>query len=322
MSVPATKVGSNQHEVTRERPRVSRESVKLPFGPEFTAEPLLTAKEEVQLALLIQQGKNAASKLETDSSLTPQARRALAGNVRDGQAARDRFIRANTRLAMHIAKKFTGHGIEFVDLVQYGMLGIMRALDKYDPARGCRFSTYATKWVLATVGRAAGQGRHIKIPEERQIAMRKVERERLRLLEERGCEPTNAQLAANLGMTEKVVRDLRNTVADPISLHLKVGDFGHELMDLVADSGAANPQDELCKTVVAEQLNAALNHLNEPERQVLAARYGFEDGKQKTANQVSRALGTPLRQVLQVEESAMAKLRHPSHSGLRDSLAA
>lgn len=282
----------------------------------------MTAEEEFSLARIIRSGKEAAATLAASKRIGVKRRALLEAEIRSGKLAQERFVRANTRLAIYTARKYSNRGMEPNDLVQEGVLGIIHALGKYDPDLGYRFSTYAIPWIKQYMGRAvANQARLIRIPEHRLTEISKVAAARQMLADKLGEDPTDAQIAEALGMNEEKINELSLYALDPISLHLPAGEDGEsELGDLIADEEASNPVSEALSMDLASQIRIALSHLSEKETQVLSIRYGMGSGSVATLEQTSQKLGISRERARQLESRAIAKLRHPGHSHLRDYL--
>ena len=289
---------------------------------------LLTAEDEVRLARSIEAGLFAEERLcaaqragegETD----PFLRRDLQTIVREGQRSKEHLVAANLRLVVSVAKRYAGRGLPLLDLIQEGNLGLIRAVEKFDYARGYKFSTYASWWIRQSVSRAlADQGRTIRVPVHMAESINRVLRAQRTLAQELGREPTPEEIGAHVQVTpERVVEALR-TAVEPISLHLAVGeDGGSELGDLIEDCEAAAPIDAVCAGLLTDHLEAVLQCLGERERAVVRLRYGLADGEVHTLEEVGRQFGVTRERVRQIEAKTLAKLRQPTYAlQLRDYL--
>ena len=276
------------------------------------AVPLLTAQEEDELGELVRLGREAAATLEGDAELTVAERRRLIAAVRNGATAKDKFVRANLRLVVWVARRYRSASLPLADLVQEGNLGLMRAVDSFDSRKGFTFSTYATWWIRQRIGRAlADTSRTIRVPGHVAEALTVLGRISAELLEQLGREPTPAELATASGFTiERVVAALR-AEPDLVSLSVGVGEDGTELLDLLADPGAVVPEDAAVIAVESAALRLSLERLRERERQVLELRYGFEDGSPRTLEEVGKRFAVTRERARQIEAKALTKLRHP-----------
>ena len=289
---------------------------------EIGAYPLLDAADEVMLAVAIENGMEAARILEATNrkDLSPKRRLELQNAVVAGQEARRRFIQANLRLVVSIAKRYNTSGLSLLDLVQEGNLGLMRAVEKFDHRRSCKFSTYATWWIRQAIVRAiADKGRTIRVPVHMLDTTRKVAKTSGRLLERHGRPPTAAEIANELELTEQAVLDALNVIQDPVSLQAPVrpdqdhGNTHTELADLIQDDTAEAPFDRVADTLANEQLHRALTALTEREQQVLDMRFGLTTGTQPhTLEDVGRTFRLTRERIRQIEAKAMSKLRHPA----------
>ncbi len=273
--------------------------------------PLLTAAEEVSLARAVEAGLLAEERLATVNG-DAELRADLGEVVRLGSAARGRLIESNLRLVVSVAKRYVGRGMPMLDLVQEGNLGLIRAVEKFDYARGFKFSTYATWWIRQAISRAlADQGRVIRMPVHVVETMNKVLRTQRRLAQETGLEPSPAEVASATGLDEARVLDLLSLAPEPVSLHARVGETDDsELGDLIEDSDAPAPAEQAAEALLSGHLDDVLGSLNARERDVVRLRYGLVDGEQHTLEEVGRAFGVTRERVRQIEAKSLAKLRH------------
>ena len=275
--------------------------------------PLLSAEQEVDLARRVEAGLFAAERLAlAGDELDPQLRADLEALALDGRRAKSLLIEANLRLVVSIAKRYAGRGLPFLDLVQEGNLGLIRAVEKFDYTRGYKFSTYASWWIRQAISRAiADQGRTIRIPVHMVEAINRVLRVTRRLVQELGREPSAEEVALAAQLPVERVEEIRRFGVEPISLHLSVGEEdGTELGDLIEDCDAADPLDTAAYGLLQHQLDEVLASLGERERQVVRLRYGLTDGEQHTLEEVGRAFGVTRERVRQIEAKSLAKLRH------------
>ncbi|AYF74795.1 RNA polymerase sigma factor [Nocardia yunnanensis] len=282
--------------------------------------PLLSAAEEVDLAVRIEVGLYAAEKLRAESfeGLTVARRRDLTWVVNDGIAAKDHLLEANLRLVVSIAKRYTGRGMAFLDLIQEGNLGLVRAVEKFDYSRGFKFSTYATWWIRQAISRAmADQSRTIRIPVHMVEIINKLGRVQRELFQQLGREATVDELAAELGVTPARVLEIRQIAREPISLDQTFGDDGTtDFGDLIEDSEAIVAVEAVAFTLLQEQLRAVLDTLSERESGVMRLRYGLDDGQPRTLDDIGKIYGVTRERIRQIESKTMSKLRHPSRSQL------
>jgi RNA polymerase primary sigma factor len=285
---------------------------------------LLNAEQEVDLALRIEAGLYAEHKLaEERDSLDPQTRKELRWVIHDGKRAKNHLLEANLRLVVSLAKRYTGRGMLFLDLIQEGNLGLIRAVEKFDYTKGFKFSTYATWWIRQAITRAmADQARTIRIPVHMVEVINKLARVQRQMLQDLGREPTPEELANELDMTPEKVVEVQKYGREPISLHTPLGEDGDsEFGDLIEDSEAVVPADAVSFTLLQEQLHSVLDTLSEREAGVVAMRFGLTDGQPKTLDEIGKVYGVTRERIRQIESKTMSKLRHPSRSQvLRDYL--
>jgi RNA polymerase primary sigma factor len=286
--------------------------------------PLLNAEQEVELAKRIEAGLFAEEKLaETSSSLRPETRLDLEWIADDGRRAKNHLLEANLRLVVSLAKRYTGRGMLFLDLIQEGNLGLIRAVEKFDYTKGYKFSTYATWWIRQAITRAmADQARTIRIPVHMVEVINKLARVQRQMLQDLGREPTPEELAAELDMTPEKVIEVQKYGREPISLHTPLGEDGDsEFGDLIEDSEAIQPGEAVSFTLLQEQLHSVLDTLSEREAGVVSMRFGLTDGQPKTLDEIGKVYGVTRERIRQIESKTMSKLRHPSRSQvLRDYL--
>jgi RNA polymerase primary sigma factor len=286
--------------------------------------PLLNAEQEVELAKRIEAGLFAEEKLaEGRTSLRPDARIDLEWIADDGRRAKNHLLEANLRLVVSLAKRYTGRGMLFLDLIQEGNLGLIRAVEKFDYTKGYKFSTYATWWIRQAITRAmADQARTIRIPVHMVEVINKLARVQRQMLQDLGREPTPEELAAELDMTPEKVIEVQKYGREPISLHTPLGEDGDsEFGDLIEDSEAIQPGEAVSFTLLQEQLHSVLDTLSEREAGVVSMRFGLTDGQPKTLDEIGKVYGVTRERIRQIESKTMSKLRHPSRSQvLRDYL--
>jgi len=286
--------------------------------------PLLNAEQEVELAKRIEAGLFAEEKLaEGRGTLRPDARGDLEWIADDGRRAKNHLLEANLRLVVSLAKRYTGRGMLFLDLIQEGNLGLIRAVEKFDYTKGYKFSTYATWWIRQAITRAmADQARTIRIPVHMVEVINKLARVQRQMLQDLGREPTPEELAAELDMTPEKVIEVQKYGREPISLHTPLGEDGDsEFGDLIEDSEAIQPGEAVSFTLLQEQLHSVLDTLSEREAGVVSMRFGLTDGQPKTLDEIGKVYGVTRERIRQIESKTMSKLRHPSRSQvLRDYL--
>jgi RNA polymerase primary sigma factor len=286
--------------------------------------PLLNAEQEVELAKRIEAGLFAEEKLaESAGGLRSETRLDLEWIADDGRRAKNHLLEANLRLVVSLAKRYTGRGMLFLDLIQEGNLGLIRAVEKFDYTKGYKFSTYATWWIRQAITRAmADQARTIRIPVHMVEVINKLARVQRQMLQDLGREPTPEELAAELDMTPEKVIEVQKYGREPISLHTPLGEDGDsEFGDLIEDSEAIQPGEAVSFTLLQEQLHSVLDTLSEREAGVVSMRFGLTDGQPKTLDEIGKVYGVTRERIRQIESKTMSKLRHPSRSQvLRDYL--
>jgi len=286
---------------------------------------LLNAAEEVELAMRIEAGLFAEDKLSNMSAAEQKSQlgRELLWVAKDGQRAKSHLLGANLRLVVSLAKRYTGRGMQFLDLIQEGNLGLIRAVEKFDYTKGFKFSTYATWWIRQAITRAmADQARTIRIPVHMVEVINKLARVQRQMLQDLGREPTPEELSRELDMTPEKVIEVQKYGREPISLHTPLGEDGDsEFGDLIEDTEAVVPADAVGFTMLQKQLENLLDSLSEREAGVIRMRFGLGDGMPKTLDQIGDTFGVTRERIRQIESKTMAKLRHPSRSqSLRDYL--
>jgi RNA polymerase primary sigma factor len=286
--------------------------------------PLLNAEQEVELAKRIEAGLFAEEKLaEGMDGPGSAARLDMEWIAEDGRRAKNHLLEANLRLVVSLAKRYTGRGMLFLDLIQEGNLGLIRAVEKFDYTKGYKFSTYATWWIRQAITRAmADQARTIRIPVHMVEVINKLARVQRQMLQDLGREPTPEELAAELDMTPEKVIEVQKYGREPISLHTPLGEDGDsEFGDLIEDSEAIQPGEAVSFTLLQEQLHSVLDTLSEREAGVVSMRFGLTDGQPKTLDEIGKVYGVTRERIRQIESKTMSKLRHPSRSQvLRDYL--
>ena len=285
--------------------------------------PLLNAELEVSLAQSVEAGLFAEERLTKDKKMDKKLKREYQQIVLNGRRDKNHLLEANLRLVVSLAKRYTGRGMLFLDLIQEGNLGLIRAVEKFDYTKGYKFSTYATWWIRQAITRAmADQARTIRIPVHMVEVINKLARVQRQMLQDLGREPTPEELAKELDMTPEKVVEVQKYGREPISLHTPLGEEGDsEFGDLIEDSEAIVPADAVSFTLLQEQLHSVLDTLSEREAGVVAMRFGLTDGQPKTLDEIGKVYGVTRERIRQIESKTMSKLRHPSRSQvLRDYL--
>ena len=286
--------------------------------------PLLTPEEEVNLALTIKAGSEAKEKYDADpDALSEEEKAACLKAIKKGVAARKRLSEANLRLVVSIAKRYVGRGMQFLDLIQEGNLGLIKAVEKFDHTKGFKFSTYATWWIRQAITRAiADQARTIRIPVHMVETINKVKKVSSQLLHEQGKEPTAEEIAERLEMSVDKVREIMRVAQEPVSLETPIGEEeDSHLGDFIPDDEAPVPAEVASHTLLREQLSEVLDTLTEREEKVLRLRFGLVDGRPRTLEEVGKEFNVTRERIRQIEAKALRKLRHPSRSRkLRDFL--
>lgn len=291
--------------------------------------PLLSAQEEVDLAMRIESGVHAEERLAdlaaSGDAVEFEERRRLDRLRRDGERAKDELTQANLRLVVSIAKRYLGRGMQILDLVQEGNLGLMRAVEKFDYTKGFKFSTYATWWIRQAITRAiADQARTIRIPVHMVESINKVHRQQRQLIQELEREPTVDELASKCDLKPEKVREILRISQDPLSLDSPVGEEDDSfLSDFIADNDAIMPADVATANSLSEQIMSALDDLNDREKEVVRMRFGLDGGQPRTLEEVGKEFGVTRERIRQIESKTLAKLRHPrSREKLEDYLKA
>ncbi|GAC1327353.1 MAG: hypothetical protein NVSMB13_13570 [Mycobacteriales bacterium] len=285
--------------------------------------PLLTAEEEVDLAKRIEAGLFASEKLATSKRIAERTKRDFEAIERDGQIAKKKLVEANLRLVVSIAKRYVGRGMLFLDLIQEGNLGLIRAVEKFDYTKGYKFSTYATWWIRQAITRAiADQARTIRIPVHMVETINKLIRIQRQLLQDLGREPSPEEIAKEMDLTPEKVREILKVSQEPVSLETPIGEEeDSHLGDFIEDSDAVVPVDAASFILLQEQLDSVLHTLSEREKKVIQLRFGLTDGHPRTLEEVGREFGVTRERIRQIESKTLSKLRHPSRSQkLRDYL--
>ena len=305
---------------------LSADSVRM-YLKQISKVALLTAEEEVDLARRIEAGLYAAERVRRSAgateTLSPQLRRDLRWIVRDGKRAKTHLLEANLRLVVSVAKRYTGLGMPFLDLIQEGNVGLIRAVEKFDYTKGFKFSTYATWWIRQAISRVMGdQARTIRVPVHMMEVINTLRRVQRTLLQDLGRDPTPEELATQMDISPGKVLEIQHYAREPLSLDQTIGDEGDSpLGDFIEDSQAVDAVDALAFTLLQQQLQSVLATLSEREAGIIRLRFGLTDGQPRTWDQISRVYGVTRERIRQIENKAMAKLRHPSRSeALRDYL--
>lgn len=284
---------------------------------------LLTAQEEVDLAKRIEAGLVAVDEMKKEESLSDQQWRDFRWTERDGMMAKRHLVEANLRLVVSIAKRYVGRGMAFLDLIQEGNLGLIRAVEKFDHEKGFKFSTYATWWIRQAITRAiADQARTIRIPVHMVETINKLARIQRQLLQDLGREPTADEIATQMELPPEKVREIQKISQEPVSLETPIGEEeDSHLGDFIEDSEAIVPLERASFRLLQEQLESVLHTLSEREKEVIEMRFGLKDGQPRTLEEVGKKFGVTRERIRQIESKTLSKLRHPSRSQkLRDYL--
>jgi RNA polymerase sigma factor (sigma-70 family) len=306
--------------VDLEAPAVSADLVRV-YLNEIGKVTLLTAEQEVDLSKRIEAGLYAAHLLAESTDIGAARKRDLQQLVRDGQRAKEHLLEANLRLVVSLAKRYTGHGMPFLDLIQEGNLGLIRAVEKFDYAKGFKFSTYATWWIRQAITRAmADQGRTIRLPVHLVEQVNKLQRTRRLLHQQLGRDASDEELGAELDIDPSRIAELTAHARDLVSIDQTVGDDGEsQLGDFIEDTDAPIAEDAVAFGLMRDQLNDVLTTLETREQQVVRLRYGLDDGRPRTLDEIGRTFGLSRERIRQIERETMTKLRHPSRAQvLRD----
>jgi len=281
---------------------------------EISRYPLLTAKEEVDLARRMERGQKARQRL-TCSGLSQREVKRLDRVDQDGAAAREHLIRANSRLVISVAKRYVGRGVPFLDLIQEGNIGLMRAVGKFDYRRGYKFSTYATWWIRQAVSRAvADQGRTIRVPVHMHDQIRRYVDTRRRLSQEEGRNPTLEEMAEAMEMPVEKVQRIQKAAQFPLSLETPIGDDGDAFLgDFIRDESSETPVDAAMRALLRESLSEVLECFDPREVRILKLRFGLDDGRTHTLEEVGQKFGLTRERIRQIEAEALHRLRHPRH---------
>lgn len=282
---------------------------------EMARVPLLTTQEEIKLAKLLERGEAAQRRLSKDSH-APEERRKLERAIDEGRVAREHLIKANTRLVVSIAKKYMGRGVPFLDLIQEGNLGLMKAVEKFDYRRGYRFSTYATWWIRQTITRAiADQGRTIRVPVHMSDRIRRLYKTARHLEQERGRKPTPEEIAEELKLEPRKVRWMLRVSWRPLSLEKPVGEEeDNELGSFIEDDNTPTPTQSAYEHLLKEKMEEVLATLTPREARILRLRFGLVDGRSYTLEEVGQKFGLTRERIRQIEGKALRRLRHPRRS--------
>jgi len=316
----ATKAGRKAAELDLSVQPVTNDPVRM-YLKEIGKVPLLTAEQEVSLAKRIEAGEASSVRLASEEKLNAKQIEELQDIEADGLEAKRKLVEANLRLVVSIAKRYVGRGMLFLDLIQEGNLGLIRAVEKFDHGKGYKFSTYATWWIRQAITRAiADQARTIRIPVHMVETINKLVRVQRQLLQDLGREPLPEEIANEMELTPEKVREILKVSQEPVSLETPIGEEeDSHLGDFIEDSGAVVPVDAAAFKLLQEQLEEVLDDLNTREKRVIQLRFGLLDGQPRTLEEVGRVFGVTRERIRQIESKTLSKLRHPSRSGrLRD----
>jgi RNA polymerase primary sigma factor len=277
--------------------------------------PLLTAEEEVELAKSIEAGLFAEEKVARAAIITPGERADLELLARDGVRAKQRLIEANLRLVVSIAKRYVGRGMLFLDLIQEGNLGLIRAVEKFDYTKGYKFSTYATWWIRQAITRAiADQARTIRIPVHMVETINKLVRVQRQLHQDLGREPAPEEIGAEMGLSPERVIEIQRVAQEPVSLQSPIGEEDSDLGDFIEDADAVVPIEAAAFILLQDQLDGILGSLSDREQRIIQLRFGLTDGHPRTLEEVGREFGVTRERIRQIESKTLAKLRHPTRA--------
>ncbi|MCA1667415.1 MAG: RNA polymerase sigma factor RpoD [Thermomicrobia bacterium] len=295
--------------------QIAADSVRL-YLQEIGETDLLTMQEEVWLAKRMERGLAAEERLASDLTLSPEDREEYEYNRKDGEDAREHLIRANLRLVVSVAKKYVGRGLSFLDLIQEGNIGLMKATDKFDYMRGYKFSTYATWWIRQAITRAiSDQSRTIRLPVHVGETINRVKKMSHRLQQIYEREPTHEEIASAMDLPEDKVRQVLEVSRHPVSLEAPVGQDGDAFLgDFIEDDSTPAPLELASQQLLKSQIGEALHKLTERERRIIILRFGLEDGRFRTLEEVGKEFGITRERIRQIEAKALRKLRHPSYS--------
>jgi RNA polymerase primary sigma factor len=295
--------------------QIAADSVRL-YLQEIGETDLLTMAEEVWLAKRMERGLAAEDRLTTDLDLSPEDREEFEYDRKDGEDAREHLIRANLRLVVSVAKKYVGRGLSFLDLIQEGNIGLMKATDKFDYTRGYKFSTYATWWIRQAITRAiSDQSRTIRLPVHVGETINRVKKMSHRLQQIYEREPTHEEIASAMDLPEDKVRQVLEVSRHPVSLEAPVGQDGDAFLgDFIEDDSTPAPLELASQQLLKSQIGEALHKLTERERRIIILRFGLEDGRFRTLEEVGKEFGITRERIRQIEAKALRKLRHPSYS--------
>jgi RNA polymerase primary sigma factor len=277
--------------------------------------PLLTAEEEVELAKSIEAGLFAEEKVAKAAIITPGERADLELLARDGVRAKQRLIEANLRLVVSIAKRYVGRGMLFLDLIQEGNLGLIRAVEKFDYTKGYKFSTYATWWIRQAITRAiADQARTIRIPVHMVETINKLVRVQRQLHQDLGREPSPEEIGIEMGLSPERVVEIQRVAQEPVSLQSPIGEEDSDLGDFIEDADAVVPIEAAAFILLQDQLDGILGSLSDREQRIIQLRFGLTDGHPRTLEEVGREFGVTRERIRQIESKTLAKLRHPTRA--------